>query len=893
MGNAHNPAQLHKESLLAQSKFDKEEIHNITKTWEDLADRANGKGIDKETFLKYFPMTGLLGERLFAQFDFKKTGLIDLDEFVMGLAAFCRGTRDDKIKFIFNMYDTDHNNTVSKQELTCLLNQVPKYVLHPELVYGHTRSPSASPDLGKPQGRNSPRPIEVAQATASISSAVTPISGLGEHPELPQLQVDVADHEENGSSDGDNLEPVDEYTNHDMVEKAFAECDINHEGRLTYEQFKLWVERTPGLIEYLDNIMPWASKDDSIKRHSQRDALPIYGVMKRNTSSNSVSQRLLRTNGIGSPSHGQSSDSLSRQPNMQRAVSQHTGEARSESPLICDNVSIASVAPPPSITPSVNSGVQSIVSGTHTLTSGMHSVTTGINAQGHGQIHKPSPLAMPQPTMARANSISLHRPPTSPVHMNSPSPPLHQLLENIVIEEGVRALLTQAMEHTSCDTLHKILYEILESENRIRAPHLTESQILETIVSKSGYLWKKGGKLHWWNKRWCLLSGNCIYYYNHESDVRPKGVIFLSGNIIEKVNEEASEIKGYYGFEILHQDFSSGKGTDAGHHRHDQRILYARSAEERENWIKLLQHAAQVIPIEEDYFIGRELGRGRFSVVCECTRKADNVKMAVKIIEKATLDSDEKELLRTEIAALKLVHHPNIVNLEGLYETRTHMYIVMEKLLGGELYNRIVGHPRFTEVQAAHLIRPLLEAVAYLHDMGIVHRDLKPENILCGENLEDIKLADFGLSKMLLPREKMDTACGTLSYVAPEVLTMQGYGKEADLWSIGVIMFLLVCGKLPFDGVDNDEIIRATINADLKAPPQVWSKLTEDTKSLITALLQKSPKLRITAREALKHHFFEQFFPYERTHRRTRSIGDRSHDGSRVLSTRSIQSTAY
>jgi serine/threonine protein kinase len=143
---------------------------------------------------------------------------------------------------------------------------------------------------------------------------------------------------------------------------------------------------------------------------------------------------------------------------------------------------------------------------------------------------------------------------------------------------------------------------------------------------------------------------------------------------------------------------------------------------------------------------------------------------------------------------------------------------------------------RFTEPEAARLIRPLLESVAYLHDLGIVHRDLKPENILCGENLDDLKIADFGLSKvryvfasawhhchlrplslivcllqMVMPKEKMDAACGTLSYVAPEVLTMQGYGKEADLWSVGVIMFLLLCGKLPFDGDDHNEIIRSTI----------------------------------------------------------------------------------
>lgn len=279
-----------------------------------------------------------------------------------------------------------------------------------------------------------------------------------------------------------------------------------------------------------------------------------------------------------------------------------------------------------------------------------------------------------------------------------------------------------------------------------------------------------------------------------------------------------------------------------------------------------------MVPIEDDYVIGKELGRGRFSIVCECVHKMTGVHCAVKIIDKATIEPEEKGLLRTEIAVLKLVNHPNIIRMEGLYESKHHIYIVMEMLKGGELFERIVGRPRFTELEAAKLIRPLLESVAYLHDLGIVHRDLKPENILCGEELEDLKIADFGLSKMvsacvglqcalalcIIPPSRFPSLASRFSgaaegedgqrvrhallrgargnhfqYSAPlivtssnpfctvqlvplrlvlvQVLTMQGYGREADLWSVGVIMFLLLCGKLPFDGEDHNEIIRSTI----------------------------------------------------------------------------------
>ena len=303
------------------------------------------------------------------------------------------------------------------------------------------------------------------------------------------------------------------------------------------------------------------------------------------------------------------------------------------------------------------------------------------------------------------------------------------------------------------------------------------------------------------------------------------------------------------------------------------------------------------MPIHDDYVFGRELGRGRFSVVQECVNKLTNTHAAVKIIDKSTITQDEKALLRTEIAVLKLVKHPNIIKMLGLYESKDHIYIVMEMLKGGELFERIVGRPRFSEFEAAKLLRPLLESVAYLHDLGIVHRDLKPENILCGDELEDLKIADFGLSKMILPKEKMDAACGTLSYVAPEVLTAQGYGKEADLWSVGVILFLLLCGKLPFDGSDTNEIIRSTIQGKPQVNPAVWDKLSSgsysfswfksiffplfcteqladtfhpyihpflDAKNLLNSLLNKNPKERLSARAALRHPFLTTLNPHRR-----------------------------
>lgn len=174
-------------------------------------------------------------------------------------------------------------------------------------------------------------------------------------------------------------------------------------------------------------------------------------------------------------------------------------------------------------------------------------------------------------------------------------------------------------------------------------------------------MWKRGNKLQFWSKRWYLLSGNCIYYYAHQRDIRPRGVIFVSGCIVEKVlphqsliiltprqiKYEPNQTKGYYGLEILHQDLCTGD-----HYKHETRTLYCKTEAERDSWLTTLQHAAQVIPIEEDYLIGGELGTGRFSVVCDCVHKVTQVKYAVKIIEKAAIEAEDKALLRTEIAGL-------------------------------------------------------------------------------------------------------------------------------------------------------------------------------------------------------------------------------------------------
>ncbi|KAG5175767.1 kinase-like domain-containing protein, partial [Tribonema minus] len=365
-------------------------------------------------------------------------------------------------------------------------------------------------------------------------------------------------------------------------------------------------------------------------------------------------------------------------------------------------------------------------------------------------------------------------------------------------------------------------------------------------VARKGFLSKRGQRTKQWQRRWYMLVGNCIYYYRNEQDRTPRGVIFLIGSFIEPLREEESEKTGHWGLDIVR---SQEQGV--------RRCLYASSKSERDAWVRDLRRASEVIPIEEDFEIGEELGKGQFSRVCLCVNKRTLERKAVKIIEKDTMDAEERELLRAEIAIMKLVEHPNIIAMEAVYESRQHIFIVMELHSGGELFDRINGRPRLTEDEAFCVIYPLIESVAYLHEMGIVHRDLKPENILCGQKMGDIKIADFGLSKLVLPDEIMKMPCGTLSYVAPEVLTLNGYGREADMWSVGTIMYLLLRGRLPFDadGDSRGKIIERTIHGTIDTEDATWQALSEDARHLMLGLLNKATdiKRRTSAKEALVH----------------------------------------
>ncbi|XP_028037801.1 calcium/calmodulin-dependent protein kinase type 1-like isoform X4 [Bombyx mandarina] len=272
--------------------------------------------------------------------------------------------------------------------------------------------------------------------------------------------------------------------------------------------------------------------------------------------------------------------------------------------------------------------------------------------------------------------------------------------------------------------------------------------------------------------------------------------------------------------------------------------------------------------IEDKYIVKDLLGTGAFSEVrlIESKEKSGQL-FACKIIDKKALKGKE-DSLENEIRVLKrfseqgkgeggekkVFSHPNIVQLLETYEDKNKVYLVMELVTGGELFDRIVEKGSYTEKDASNLIRQVLEAVDYMHSQGVVHRDLKPENLLYYSTEEDSKImiSDFGLSK-IEDSGIMATACGTPGYVAPEVLAQKPYGKAVDVWSIGVISYILLCGYPPFYDENDANLFAQILKGDFEFDSPYWDDISDSAKDFIRHLMCVDVEKRYTCKQALAH----------------------------------------
>ena len=370
----------------------------------------------------------------------------------------------------------------------------------------------------------------------------------------------------------------------------------------------------------------------------------------------------------------------------------------------------------------------------------------------------------------------------------------------------------------------------------------------EDKAKYENYIYKKsdGNRL---KKYYLVLIDKDIYYYKSEQKKEVLGMHNLSGCFFKENSSEKINDKIYYCFSVVFPK--------------KERKYYVGSKEIYDNFIKALKKSFGYLNFFDYYEMLDNLGEGIFGSVKLGVEKKTNQRVAIKIIKKNKAKEKDIELVRNEIDIMKLCYHPYVVHLLDHFENGEYIFIVMEYIKGGSLTDYMKNNKfDFTERRAAELIYQLAKGLKYLHKYGIIHRDLKPDNIMLTEASDkgNIKIMDFGLSKILGKKEKSIDGFGTLTFVSPEVLIRKPYNKEVDIWSLGVILYLMLSGDLPFDDPDDDEqkIAKSIVYQDVKFPQEKFGKRSKSVIDLIKGCLTKEPKNRIKIDEILKGEWMKQ-----------------------------------
>jgi len=329
------------------------------------------------------------------------------------------------------------------------------------------------------------------------------------------------------------------------------------------------------------------------------------------------------------------------------------------------------------------------------------------------------------------------------------------------------------------------------------------------------------------------LTRKAFYYYKLQDRSRVKGVILLTDLFVVPVASVQFELRNF--------NFTY--------------IFEAGSEVERDDWVNRIQAETRYRWFDDYYETGELLGSGGYGQVLKAKDRSTGKACAVKIISKEAMDSKGEVRIRREIDILRVINHDNLLKLYDTFETNDRIYLVTEVVTGGPLFTWLeTKNFQITESTAKSLTRDIAKGLAYLHSYGIVHRDIKLENILLDTSGPEIKakIIDYGLSCFLGPGQKTAEPVGTLKYVAPEIISHMQYREKVDCWSLGVIIFILLIGTVPFYGKNEQETAMRILRKKLRFDSEKWTDVSLPARSALEGLLNRKPERRSSLQELLR-----------------------------------------
>lgn len=847
----------------ALARFNRGKVNLVRSIFKNLTEASVSPGkIDKATFMEYFPLPGIMGERLFTGFDRDASGGVDFQEFLTGMALIYRGTMEEKKRFLFDMYDLDGDGVVTCQELRTMLSHIPAaFKILDTLVAADTSCTSSQGMAGIVTDRFARKRIEQI------------IDGV--------------------------------FVNKDPAERY-----------LTFDEFADVVTQTPAIMEIINVFYDEALPENELNTRTSQitdGCVPRMSIWSAYENGGQSRLRRSRVDYKRSPSgvanvaeqpgrtelsRGERSgwaDTLSRKLNSFGLLSNRATESFATMSSVSSGVDTLD-----SDKNMAGRGRQCPTCGTaatmsHCMQCGgmlvegpageykcngcgwelkafrfCHQCGQSLRSTGNAPLGKranarPAPLC----ELGTGNSGSTSFSSDAPGQLASPS---SGSLPSRCGPWPDQGSCTPAVSHASSplaspsaparsvcsnssrDGLFRTLLKSSGFARQISGASMASSASLPETPIKEGVLWKVGRKAKIQKSRYFVLDDKYLYYFVKVADRVPKGVLCLEGAVVRNEVEEVP--RGRHGI-ALHLKGDAQK-----------RVLLCTSAEDQAAWLAALMSAASQSPSIHDIYelSSKELGRGKFAKVVEAHARDSPGKLrAVKVISKADVSDEARKFLQTEVAILKLVDHPNVARLVGLFDEPERLYLVMEHVKGGDLLHRLLRLPeqRLTEPSSCDVLGCLLYGTQYLHEVGITHRDLKPENILVVDSpgtgcdasavaqIASVKITDFGLSA--IRRHNMDEPLGTMAYAAPEMLQNKPYDCAVDIWSLGVITYVVLSGRLPFSGETDQAVARAVIRGLYEFQSPCWAEVSATARQFIDCLLKGKPSERLSAASALAH----------------------------------------